>query len=165
MSLFKKKKGNLQEQGFAGQKTDYFQRAVEQRKVKVAGWLNEKTGGWSPFQKKIALIIFCLVFGALSFYILAGSFQGHGFGNRNLVITHLRSGVHSPPGKVIPDSVYQRAERTRAWLDSLKENDTARFRAILLSRPFLLNNLQLIESIYQSQFRLQWKKLFIHPGF
>jgi hypothetical protein len=165
MSLLKKKRGNLEENGFSNKKLDYFSQAVERKKVKVAGWLNQKTGGWSPFQKKIALIIFCLVFGALSFYILASSFQGHGFGNRNLVITHLRSGVHSPPGKVIPDSVYQRAERTKVWLDSLKENDTARFRAILLSRPFLLNNLQLIESIYHSQFTMQWKNQFIRPGF
>jgi hypothetical protein len=158
MSLFKKKRGNLEENGFSGNQPDYFSQAVERKKEKLAGWLNQKTGGWSPLQKKIALIIFCLIFGALSIHILVGSFHGHGFGNRNLVITHLRSGVHSPPNKVIPDSVYQRAERTRVWLDSLKENDTARLRSILRSRPFLLNNLQLIESIYQSQFKLQWKK-------
>jgi hypothetical protein len=165
MSLFKKKKGNLEEQGFAGRKHDYFNLMVERKKVKIAGWLNQKTGGWPGGQKKIALIIFCLLFGAMSVYILAGSFRGHNFGNRNLVITHLRSGVHSPPGKVIPDSVYERAERTRLWLDSLKQNDTARFRVILLSRPLLLNNLQLIESIYHSQFIPKWKQEFIHPGF
>jgi len=149
--FFRKKKGNLKENGFADKVPDYFRQSVERRKAKTAGWLQEKTGGYSIMQKKTALIIFCILFGGFSFYILAGSVHVHGFGNRDLILRHLHSGQHPPPFRVIPDSVYQRAERTRQWLDSIRQYDSNRFRVILLSRPFLLNNLQLIEHIYQSQ--------------
>jgi hypothetical protein len=153
MSLFKRKKQNLEENGFAGKPKDYFREVIENRKVKAASWLHEKTSSYSPIQKKIALIIFCILFGGLSFYILAGSIHGHDFNNRNLIIDHLHSGTHPPTIHTIPDSLYQKVERVKEWLDSIRQNDPNRFKVILLSKPFLLYNLQLIERIHQSQMK------------
>jgi hypothetical protein len=151
MSLFKKNKGNLEENGFSAEPKNYFLEAVERRKVEFAGWLQANTGGYTPMQKKIALIAFCVLFGGLSFFILTGSLRGHGFNNRDLIINRLHTGPKQLPIQFIPDSIYQRAERTKQWLDSIRQNDTNRFKVILLYKPFLLENLQLIERIYQSQ--------------
>lgn len=153
MSLFKKKKGNVQENGYAGKPKDYFREAVENRKVKVANWLQEKTERYSPFQKKTAFIVFCIFIGTASFFILAGSIRSHNFGNRDLIIDHLHSGAHQSPAQRVSDSVFRKAERTKLWLDSIRRTDSNRFQVILLSNPFLLDNLQLIERIYQSQTR------------
>ena len=154
MSIFiKKKKGNLEENGYSGKPPDYFREVVGKRKIKIAGWLNQKTEGYSSFQKKTALVIFCILFGVMSLYILAGSVHGHNFNTRSLIITHIRSGMPPFPAPTITDSVFRQAEKTKYWLDSLRVNDTMKFKAILLSKPYLLNNLQLIENIYKSQFK------------
>lgn len=153
MSLFKRKKQNLEENGFASKPKDYFREVIENRKVKAATWLQEKTAGYSPVQKKTALIIFCILFGGLSFYILAGSIHSHHLNNQDLIIDHLHSGMRPPTIHTIPDSLYQKVERVKEWLDSIRRNDPSRFKVILLSKPFLLNNLQLIESIHQPQMK------------
>ena len=154
MSLyFKKKRGNLEENGFSNKPADYFREAIEKKKIKLADWLNHKTGAYSPIQKKAALIIFCIFFGGLSFYILTGSIHSHNFNTRALIITHLKSGMPPSRTQVISDTIFRQAQRTKRFLDSLRTNDTAKFKAILLAKPYLLNNLQLIESIYKSQFK------------
>lgn len=151
MPLFNKKKRNLEENGFSGKLPGYFKKSIEDRIMKITGWLNQKTGGYSPVKKKASLIIFCILFGGLSFYILAGSMRGRGFNNRNLIITHLHSGVNLTPSFPVSDSVFQRVVRLQKWLDSLRQNDTSKFKAILLAKPFLIDNLLLVERIYQSK--------------
>jgi hypothetical protein len=152
MSLFfKSKKGNLVENGFAKNRTDYFQEVVEKKKVKLATWLSLKTGGYSPNQKKIALISFCILFGGLSLRILWSSVEVHHSNKPSLVVTHIRSGVRDPFKQHISDSLFQKAKKENKYLDSLRVNDTVKFKAILLAKPYLLQNLELIERIYQSQ--------------
>lgn len=153
MSIFlKKKKGNLKENGFSGEPDKYFKVALEKRKVKLAGWLSRKTSRYSPLQKKIGLIIFCILFGSLSFLILARSVYDRGYKSHFLILHHLRSGM-SPAHPHISDSAFVQIERAKHFLDSLRNNDTLKFRVILLNRPALLNNLQMLEKIYQYQNR------------
>ena len=52
---------------------------------------------------------------------------------------------------IISDSVYQRVQRTKLFLDSLRRFDTIKLRAILLARPGLSDHIQLLEHIYQLQ--------------
>ncbi len=144
MSLFiKKKKGNVEVNGFST--------AIENRKLKIAGWLNRKTTGWSPVVLKTALVVFFILFGGFCFYILSQSVRRRDIRSHIIVLNHLRSGVqpaHYPP---VSDSVFRNAMRTKQWLDSLRHKDSIRLKAILLAKPWLLTNLQLIENIYQIQ--------------
>src|SRR5258707_2210803 len=100
MSLFyKKKKGNLEENGFSGKPVNHFKEFIENRKQKVAGWLSQKANGYSPFQKKIGLVVFCVLFGSMCFYILSGCIRNRDPKSRVLVITPMHSGV---PGQHPP---------------------------------------------------------------
>jgi hypothetical protein len=152
MTLFKKKKKeNLQEQGFSKKVATRFSEAVEKKKITIAGWLGRKTEVYSTSQKRTGLIIFCSVFAFLFIMLLGSSMHGRHFDYRSIVVTHGRSGVHDPLSTPLTDSVYRKVEKIKEWLDSLKENDTPRFKAILLSKPYLLNNLKLLEQLYQIQ--------------
>jgi hypothetical protein len=152
MTLFiKKKKENLQERGFSKKVANRFSEAVEKKKIVFAGWLGKKTDCYSTAKKRTALIVFCMIFSFLFIMLLGNSMHGHHFNYRSIIVTHLRSGVHDPLSPPITDSVFRKVEQMREWLDSLKENDTPRFKAILLSKPHLLNNLQVLEQLYQIQ--------------
>ncbi len=153
MSLFfKKKKANLKENGFSSSPTNHLIKIIEKGKVKLAGWLGHKTNSYSSFKKKTALIIFCMLFGGLCFYMLSSALHSHGFKTRVLILNHLTPGM-SPHRPFISDSAFYRIEKAKHLLDSLKLNDTLKFKAILLSKPALPENLQLLENIYQSQKR------------
>jgi hypothetical protein len=80
--FFKKKKGNLESNGF-----------LKSKQTKIAGWLNSRINNCSSFQKKIGLFTFCLLFGALCFYMLTQSVLRRSVNNQILIITHLRSGM------------------------------------------------------------------------
>ncbi|HSZ34317.1 MAG TPA: hypothetical protein VK772_13460 [Puia sp.] len=152
MSIFiKKKKGNLEEQGFRNKPVSRFAETIEKKKMKASAWLGKKIERYSFGRKKTGLIIFCIFFGGLSFYQLASSLGSHSFNSRSLVITHLRSGVHEPPISPIADSVIHKVEKIRLWIDSLLSHDTIKLKAILLARPFLLENIQNLEKLYQYQ--------------
>jgi hypothetical protein len=152
MAIFiKKKKSNLEEQGFSNKPINRVAETIERKKMEAAAWLGKKTEEYSIGRKKAGLIIFCIFFSCLGIYQLASTIRGHSFNSRSLVITHLKSGVHEPVTSPIADSVFQKAEQTRIWLDSLRRHDTLRFKAILLARPFLLEKLQVLEKLYQYQ--------------
>ena len=154
MAIFiKKKKRNLEEQGFSNKPISRFAETIEKKKMVAAAWLGKKTEGYSPARMKAGLIIFCIFFSCLGLYLLASSIRGHSFNSRSLVITHLRSGVHEPATSPIADSVFRKAEQTKLWLDSLRSHDTLRFKAILLAKPFLLENLRLLERLNPNQIK------------
>ncbi len=44
--------------------------AIVRRQTRVAGYLNRKTAYWNKSSKIIALVLFSLVFGGLSLYLL-----------------------------------------------------------------------------------------------
>lgn len=44
--------------------------AIVRRQKQVAGYLNRKTAYWNGTSKLIALIVFCLLFGGFSLYLL-----------------------------------------------------------------------------------------------
>ena len=141
--FFKKQKGNVEPNGFSA--------AMEKNKLKIAGWLNSKTKGCPPRFMKTALIVFCILFGAFCFYTLFHAVRRPDIRSHIIILNHLRSGVqatHYPP---VSDSLFKHVRRTEQWLDSLRDNDTIKLKAILLAKPYLLTNLQLIERIYQSQ--------------
>ena len=151
MTIFiKKKKGNLEERGFK-KSTNRLGESIEKKKIAIAAWLSKKTEKYSMATKRTGLIIFCSVFALLFILLLGSSMTGHRFGNRSLVVTHLRSGVHDPLRVPISDSVFEKAEKIRVWLDSLRSHDTLKLKAILLAKPYLLENLDVLENIYQSQ--------------
>jgi hypothetical protein len=151
MTIFiKKNRGNLEEQGFK-KSSSRLGESIEKKKIALATWLGNKTEKYSTSTKRTGLIIFCSVFALLFILLLGSSMAGHHFGNRSLIVTHLRSGVHDPLRIPIADSVFEKAEKTRAWLDSLRKYDTLKLKAILLERPYLLENLEVLENIYQSQ--------------
>jgi hypothetical protein len=80
--FFKKKKGNLESNGF-----------LKRKQTKIADWLNSRINSCSSLQKKIGLFTFCLLFGALCFYMLTQSVLRWSVKTQVLIITHLRSGM------------------------------------------------------------------------
>lgn len=155
LQFFRKKKENIEVKGNPvvnrNTETDGFSAAVEKKKLKIAGWLNRKTTGWSPGILKTALVAFCLLFGTFCFYILSQSVRKRDTRSHIIVLNHLHSGVQPVGYPVVSDSLFRKALRMKQWLDSLRRDDTIKLKAILLAKPYLMTNLQLIESIYQSQ--------------
>jgi hypothetical protein len=43
---------------------------IIRRQIQVAGYLNRKTQYWNKTSKVIALLVFCMVFGGISLYLL-----------------------------------------------------------------------------------------------
>lgn len=69
MGLFKKHKHRRlsdRQEKLAGRLAS----AIVRRQTQVAGYLNRKTQYWNKNSKIIALVIFSLVFGGLSLYLL-----------------------------------------------------------------------------------------------
>jgi hypothetical protein len=80
--FFKKKKGNLESNGF-----------LKRKQAKITDWLNLRINSCSSFQKKMGLFAFCLLSGVCCFLMLRESVFRHSSKNRLLIITHLRSGM------------------------------------------------------------------------
>jgi hypothetical protein len=152
MNLFiKKKKGNLEEQGFHRQPKNRFNETIEKNKIKIAGWLGKKTERYSTAQKRTGLVIFCALFAFLFMLLLGSSLRRNHFTWRTMDLIHPGTGVRGPLSDPAIDSVRKKVEMTGSWLDSLRKTDTAKFKAILLSKPYLLENLRVLEQLYHIQ--------------
>ena len=69
MGLFRKRKQKAlteRQEKLAGQVAA----AIIRRQTQAAGYLNRKTQYWNKSSKIIALLLFCLLFGGISLYLL-----------------------------------------------------------------------------------------------
>jgi hypothetical protein len=127
---------------------------------KIADRLNERATKWQPERIKVALILFCLVFGITSLTIMAKAiwvskpdntvsvkpvkaprFIGHAE-NVTTVLEHF-----------ISKKEYSRLEQFRGYMDSLDSSaDGKKIKdSILSQRPKLMDSLVIVEQLYNKQ--------------
>lgn len=127
---------------------------------KIAERLNERAATWQPERIKLALILFCLLFGIASLTIMAKAIWTTKPDN-SVVVKHMKiPGYigHTPEEITIPDHFiskkeYNRLEQFRIYMDSLdgSANGKKIKDSILSQRPKLLDSLAMVEQLYNKQ--------------
>ena len=120
-----------------------FKKKVQEFARFYAVWLSSKTEQLSAGSKKIALVLFCLLFGGISLY---------------LVVIHMTSSsfyTHAPfiqriilPKNIDKANNYRISKKLYQRIEALKNDDS-----LMKARPQLLDSIQLFEQIYQSQIK------------
>ena len=130
MSFTKKRKGNLVANG-------------------VANWLGQKTKTSSNRQRKIGLVVFCVL---SSCYLISG-LSSHE--NIFPVPAESRTIVLPKGGQnnrvLISPLEIEHIRKANELLDSLRSHDSARFQDLIQHNPEILENIRQLESYYQSQ--------------
>jgi hypothetical protein len=75
MNLFRKKQTNSNPAPKNNAVADSIAKAIINRQSTIAGYLDRKTQYWNGTSKLIALILFCLLFGGFSLYMLISAFN------------------------------------------------------------------------------------------
>lgn len=126
---------------------------------KWADFMQRRAERLSANGKRIALVLFCLVSGSLSLYLIANSLLKRRPSNIHIVQlsqSHnaAKAGDENIKAKIIiSKGDYQKIQRFRYYMDSLSNNSSGRrtYDSILIHRSGLMDSLYLIEKIYQSQ--------------
>lgn len=135
--------------------------AIDKTQRRCADYLAEKVKGWSRSRIKIALVIFCLIQGGTSTYILISVFRTSST-KINVEKVSIPSHViqkdtsgRDEQEPVLSEKSYQRLKAFRNYMDSLQHDQAGRqiYDSILRVRPGLLDSVTQIESIYQQQIR------------
>ncbi len=127
---------------------------------KIADRLNEKAAKWQPERIKVALILFCLVFGVTSLTIMVKAIW---VSKPNYIIAvkpvkasryigHTENAT-TVPEHFISKKEYSRLEQFRGYMDSLDSSaDGKKIKdSILSQRPKLLDSLAMVEQLYNKQ--------------
>jgi hypothetical protein len=131
--------------------------AVQHR---IADRLNERAALWQPERIKLALILFCLLFGITSLTIMAKAIWRPNPDNSVTVkyvkmpehIGHTANGI-TIPDHFISRKEYNRLEHFRVYMDNLDSSaDGKKIKdSILSQRPKLLDSLVMVEQLYNKQ--------------
>jgi len=111
-----------------------------------ANWLTRKTERLSLGKKKIGLLLFCLLFGGISIYIVLMPMIGSSFHVSSVVFQRPSIPKHigkanRKPNNTISKKFYDRIE-------ALKNDDS-----LMRAHPQLLDSIHLFEQLYQSQLK------------
>jgi len=124
----------------------------------VASSASRQAERLSPERKKIAVIIFCILFSALSICIIAKTLsEKHNkifFMRPTMMPLRLWKNINVPP-PFISDDAYQRIEQFKKYLDSISIADKKNYEAIINSRPHLTDSIAMFEKLYLSQSKKQ----------
>ncbi|SRR5258708_866438 len=132
---------------------------LEALKIKSADGLGKITRNWSKKKWKIALILFCLITGGASSYIIVSSVIGKQSQNQ-IPVTKIsvpenvtNQDVPSSPGFTITDQEYSKIQEFRQYFDSLNNSFSGKKLrdSILRARHGLLDSVRLIEELYLLQ--------------
>jgi hypothetical protein len=111
-----------------------------------AYWLGAKANRLSAGKKKIALALFCLVFGGLSIGIIFETLTGDDHSSRPFLFTRPKTPRHIGKSSGPPLSKSFLSPETFRRIESIKTNDS-----LMLAHPHLIDTIQFIEKAYQSQ--------------
>lgn len=127
---------------------------------KIADQLNERAAKWQPERIKVALILFCMVFGITSLAIMVKAIWVSKPNNIVAVkpikvsryIGHAENAT-TVPEHFISKKEYSRLEQFRGYIDSLAGSaDGKKIKdSILSQRPKLLDSLAMVEQLYNKQ--------------
>lgn len=135
--------------------------AIDKTQRRCADYLTEKVKSWSRSRIKIALVIFCLIQGGASSYILVSVFRPSR-ARINVEKVSIPSHIiqkdtsgRDEKEPVLSEKSYQRLKAFQSYMDSLQRDQAGRqiYDSILRVRPGLLDSITQIESIYQQQIR------------
>lgn len=124
-----------------------------------ADWMQDKTESLSGKGKVIVLLLFSLVVGGYSIYLITVSV----FGEQNyaLSVTSIKTpqylsrsgGERLTAASGINKKDYRKVHRFKEYMDSLARSPTGKpiYDSILISRPGLMDSVAFIENSYQSQ--------------
>lgn len=121
---------------------------INQKLLKYASYLQQKTNGYSRRKRIILLFLLCLVFVTDSSIVIIRSLHK----NNTVSITVAPIRIITPPADnpihpVFSESEYRRIERFKHYLDTNKT-----FRdSILASRPHLIDTLNFLQKIYKKK--------------
>ena len=111
----------------------------------------------SPKRLRLLLVVFCLLGGGFSIYLITGSIFSHEF--PSLKIEKINVPKVDDGGKslrseqVVDEEIYKAIERFDEYMDSLRGSQMGlELRdSILKLRPGLMDSLELLKQIYKSQ--------------
>lgn len=124
-----------------------------------AGYMSRMTGRLSLKSLQTALVVFCLLGGSFSGYLVVRAIAGPNGGTTPLTVEAVQAPKHvgkGPEGSVgsNPFEAIHLARKIRAfrrYIDSLRKSGTPHYDSILTHRPGLMDSLGKIEKWYQSQ--------------
>jgi hypothetical protein len=163
LSLFRnRKKQNI---GKHYEMQDHFLKSIVHTCIRWqsrwAFWMQRKAEKLSNKGKLIMLLVFVLLTGSYSLYLVGKSFSGNS--KPSFSITSIKKPAHvqengdksKHTNAVISKSEYERIHRFKQYMDSLAHSSTGKvlYDSIVALRPGLMDSIQLIENIYQSQIK------------
>jgi hypothetical protein len=126
-----------------------------------AFWMQRKAEKLSGKGKLIMLLIFVLFSGSYTIYLIGESFSGNP--KPSFSITSIKRPAHvqengdesKHTNTVISQSEYERIHQFRQYMDSLTSSPTGKVLhdSIVAHRPGLMDSIQIIENMYQSQIK------------
>lgn len=128
---------------------------------RCAVWMQQKTERLSGKGKLVVLSVFVLLTGGYSIYLIGKSFSGSQ--TYSFSITPIKRPAHiqetgdeaEHTNTVISKSEYEKIHRFKQYMDSLTRSSTGKvlYDSIVAHRPGLMDSIQIIENIYQSQIK------------
>ena len=125
--------------------------------VKFSEFMSACVSKVSPKRLRLLLVVFCLLGGGFSTYLITGSiFQDKigGFKIENINVPKVYDGGNNLRSEqVVDEEIYKAIERFDEYMDSLRGSQMGlEIRdSILKLRPGLLDSLELLKQIYKSQ--------------
>jgi hypothetical protein len=122
-------------------------------------WLNRKTEQWPPVKKKIGLVLFCIVSGSISLYIIVSPMMGDSPAQPRFVFQrpfffpdrrgHLPNHMLNHIGKPdLPTDHPAISKQLYDRIEAFKNNDS-----LMKAHPRLLDSIHAFEQLYQSQIK------------
>jgi hypothetical protein len=116
-------------------------RNIERIAKLVAEWLTSKTEKLSKGKKKVGLLLFCILFGGISLYIVFVPMISSSVLIQRPVIPRHIGKTNQKPDNRISKKLFDRIE-------VLKNDDS-----LMKAHPQLLDSIHLFEQLYQSQIK------------
>ncbi len=133
--------------------------AIEKKQKQWAEYLGQGSRAWPRIYIKMVLVVFCLLYGGISIYLMLDVFREP---SAKIGIDKISVPAHvihpdtillNQQLPLIAENEYQHIKAFRLYMDSLKHSSIGKliYDSILHTRPGLLDSISLAESLYQQQ--------------
>ncbi|MBK8310913.1 MAG: hypothetical protein IPL04_08510 [Chitinophagaceae bacterium] len=107
---------------------------------------------------KVLLIIFCISAGGYSIYLITNAVVRPDKIKPDFKIDHVnvpkhfdKAGDEIMPDAYVDEETFYKIQDFKKYMDSLKQNQNKQYDSILQARPGLMDSVQMLEEIYNSQ--------------
>ena len=125
---------------------------------RLSAWASQHVEKLSPARKKIAVIIFCILFMTMSIFIAINTISKSGVHTLPImpvrIPSHIGKNIRMPSAFISEES-YQKIELFKKYLDSISISDKKTFNQIIAARPGLIDSIAMFEKLYLSQSKKQ----------